>query len=233
MFLRTVVWTLAFGAVVVLSSIENQLQGQGKGKTPPIVGAASATGAISGSFSGAFDSAGNFSGSGTSISFDLSQELPLATGTGHGTPLGGTVIVDASFTTLSGAGGSLLAMSAGSEMVKSVRFGWANPAYQKGSSDPTGYGVHFRGNAVLDGVTEMSRLQVSCLADATDGCREWVLTPCLVADNAPCGGNDVSEVFDPAPPNGIGQLYGDFPNRFGGYQPIARYVMNWSMTLSR
>ncbi len=219
------------GVVVALGGLGVLLAAQGRGNTPPIPGAATAIGAVDGSITGGFDSAGNFSGSGT-MNFDFSQELPLVSGAGHGIPLGGTIVADAAFTTLSGAGGSLLAMTSGADMVKSARFTWTNPDYQKGSSDPTTYGLHFRGNAVLDGVTEMSRLKVTCSADGVSGCVEWVLTPCLVADNAPCTGNDVSEQGDPAPPNAIGQLVGSFPKGVGNRE-IARYVMNWSMTLSR
>lgn len=220
----------AAAAIAALLGTGIHVLAQGKNK-PTISGTATATGAIDGTMAGTFDSAGNFTGAGA-IQFDFSQDLPLVSGPGSGTPLTGTLVIDASITTLSGTGGSLLAMTAGDDMVKSARFGWDNPSYQKGSTDPTHYSLHFRGNAVLDGVTEMSRLNVSCTAGDANGCQAWTLAPCLVADNAPCTANDVSDFADPAPPNGIGQLVGSFPRGVGN-RDIARHVMNWTMSLSR
>jgi hypothetical protein len=231
MFMSRTRRTAAIGVVVAALGFGGHLVAQGRGNTPPVTGAATATGAIDGSITGAFDSGGNFSGSGTMM-VDFSQDLPLVNGAGHGVPLNGTIVADMAFTTLAGTGGSLLAMEAGDDIVKSARFTWPNLAYQKGSTDPTNYSLHFRGNAVLDGVTEMSRLKVTCTADGANGCVAWVLTPCLLNDNSPCTVNDVSVQDDPNPPNGIGQLVGSFPKGVGN-RDIARYVMNWSMTLSR
>lgn len=222
---------ISVGVTVVTVSLAAHVFAQGRGKTPPVGGAASASGAIAGTISGTFDSGGNFSGSGA-LTIDFSQDLPLVSGTGHGVPLSGIIGASASLTTLAGAGGSLLAMVSGDEMVKSVRLNWTNDSYQKGSTDPTNFSLHFRGDAVLDGVPEMSRLYVVCNADDVAGCRDWTLAPCLVAGDSPCSASDVSQLFDPTPPNGIGQLVGSFPKGVGN-RDIARYVMNWSMTLTR
>lgn len=201
---------------------------RGGGGGSSVTGAASATGAIDGSFSGTFDSGGNFSGSGTAA-FDLTNRLDLVTGGTFGDLAAcgdGSVHSTASgFTTLSGSGGSLLAMTAGQQIIKSVRFaGWATNV-PKGQG-PTGCGLHFRGDAILDGVTEMSRMLTTCTAHDGATCSEWTMEPCTSA-LTPCGADDTPVEGLP-----VGQLYGDFPKGVGN-RPMARYVTAWAMTIAK
>lgn len=204
-------------------------RGGGNGGGPAATGNASATGAIAGSISdGAFDSGGNFSGSGE-LTFDLSQQLDLVTGGTFGDPAvcgGGSagVTTTANFATLSGVGGgSLLDLTAGQTMIKSVRFsGLAST-----DSSPSSCGLHFRGDAILDGDTEMSRMLTTCDASDASGCTAWTMTPCTYV-----GQGGVCEADDVSGGQPVGQLYGQFSKRIG-FQPMARYVMPWSMTIAK
>jgi len=83
---------------------------------------------------------------------------------------------------------------------------------------------------VLDGNTEMSRMLTTCTASDGSGCTAWTLAPCVEVSGL-CGSDDVSldANGNPAP---IGQLYGDFPKGVGN-QPMARYVMPWSMSIAK
>ena len=200
-----------------------------KGGNSTTTGTASATGPIAGSFTGAFEG-GNFSGSGT-FTFNLGTQLNLVTGGTFGDPSrcgGGSVpTATASFTTLSGTGGSLLAMTLNQQIVKSVRFDGLSPvsAVPKGEG-PTNCSLHFRGDAVLDGTTEMSRMLTTCTAVNGGTCSEWTLQACK-SSTPGCGTADA-----PAGDVAVGQLYGDFPRGVGN-QPMARYEMPWSMTITK
>jgi len=151
-------------------------KGGGNGGGTTVAGSATATGAVDGSFNGTFDSGGNFSGSGT-LTFDMAEEIEVVSTYGDPADCGGGTVVQslASLTTLSGTGGNLLEMRAGDTMIKSVRFSGLASA----SSSPSSCGLHFRGNAILDDVTEMSRMAVACTADADDGtCTSWTMEAC-------------------------------------------------------
>jgi hypothetical protein len=202
-----------------------------KGGNPTVAGVATTTGAIVSALvvTGVFEG-GNFSGSGT-FTFDLGSPLDLVTGATFGDPAlcgGGSVRTTASnFTTLSGTGGSLLEMTQGQQIVKSVRFGGWTPVVPvpKGQG-PTGCSLHFRGDAVLDGTTEMSRMLTTCTVHDGTTCSAWTLQACTTSTQG-CGQADA-----PAEDVTVGQLYGDFPRGVGN-QPMARYEMPWSMTITR
>jgi hypothetical protein len=195
-----------------------------KGGSPAVTGKATASGAVAAPlFTGAFEG-GNFSGSGT-FTFDLNVQInPVIFG--DPTLCGGdsTVSTTAHFTTLSGAGGSLLEMVPGQPIVKSVRFdGWIPASSVPKGQGPTGCSLHFRGDAVLGGQTEMSRMLTTCTALAGGTCGAWTLQACSTVGGG-CGAADT-------PTEGaVGQLYGDFPRGVGN-QPMARYAMPWSMTI--
>jgi hypothetical protein len=199
-----------------------------KGGNPVVTGMANTTGAIVGSFTGAFEG-GNFSGSGV-FTFDLETQLDLVTGGTFGDPTlcggGSPRQTTSNFTTLSGTGGSLLEMAQGQQMVKSVRFdGWTPVSNVPKGQGPTNCGLHFRGDAVLDGLTEMSRMLTTCTVHNGTTCSAWTLQACSTSTPG-CGQTDV--------PGGVavGQLYGDFPRGVGN-QPMARYEMPWSMTITK
>jgi hypothetical protein len=200
-----------------------------KGGNPAAAGMANATGAITGSVTGAFEG-GNFSGSGQ-FTFDLSAQRDLVTGGTFGDPAlcggGSSRQTTSNFTTLSGIGGSLLEMAPNQSIVKSVRFDSWTPvsAVPKGQG-PTSCSVHFRGDAVLDGITEMSRMLTTCTAHDGATCSAWTLQACTTSTPG-CGQADA-----PAEGVAVGQLYGDFPRGVGN-QPMARYEMPWSMTITK
>lgn len=80
-------------------------------------------------------------------------------------------------------------------------------------------------NGPGDGV-EMSRMLVTCGLEDRTGCRRWLFEICAgqcPGDSNPDGGS---------PGRGIGQLYGTYPNKVGT-RPIARYAMDWGLTLCR
>lgn len=194
----------------------------GKGSGPAAAGSAVATGAITGSFDGTFDSGGNFSGSGT-FTFDLRNTIAVVSDHGNPADCGGglSTTSGASFSTLSGTGGDLLQMRSGDTMIKSVRFSGLTST----SSSPSSCGLHFRGNAILDEVTEMSRMAVACTADDGTTCTSWTMEACP-SNVVQCGPNDI-------PAEGaVGQLYGQFSKRIG-FQPMARYLMPWSLTITK
>ncbi len=206
-----------------------EAKGGGKGGGTVITGSATAADHVSGSFDGSFDSGGNFSGSGT-FTFDLSEQLDLVTGGTFGdfAACGGGssgVSTTANFATLSGVGGgSLLTLGLNQTMVKSVRFS----GLASSGSSPSSCGLHFRGDAILDGNTEMSRMLTTCTAaDENGSCTEWEMTPCTAV-----GQGGVCEADDVSGDQPVGQLYGQFSKRIG-FQPMARYVMPWSMTITK
>ena len=200
-----------------------------KGGNPAVAGMATTTGAIVGSVTGAFEG-GNFSGSGT-FTFNLSAQRELVTGGTFGDPAlcgaGSEPTRTSKFTTLSGTGGDLLSMAQDQQIVKSVRFdGWTPVTTVPKGQGPTGCGLHFRGDAVLDGVTEMSRMLTTCTAHDGASCSAWTLQACSTSTPG-CGPADV-----PMEGVAVGQLYGDFPRGVGN-QPMARYEMPWSMTITK
>ena len=199
-----------------------------KGGNPVVTGMATATGAISGSVIGAFEG-GNFSASGQ-FTFDMSAQRELVTGGIFGDPAlcgGGSMPTTTSnFTTLSGTGGGLLEMGLNQQIVKSVRFGWTPVSTVPKGQGPTGCTLHFRGDAVLDGVTEMSRMLTTCTVHDGATCSVWTLQACTTLTSG-CGPADA-----PAEGVAVGQLYGDFPRGVGN-QPMARYEMPWSMTITK
>lgn len=200
-----------------------------KGGNPAVAGMVTATGAIAGSVAGAFEG-GNFSGSGQ-FAFNLGTQRDLVTGGTFGEPAlcgaGSQLTTTTTFTTLSGTGGSLLAMTQGQQMVKSVRFGsWTPVSSVPKGQGPTSCSLHFRGDAVLDGITEMSRMLTTCTAHDGATCSTWTLQACSTSTPG-CGPADA-----PAEGVAVGQLYGDFPRGVGN-QPMARYEMPWSMTITK
>jgi hypothetical protein len=197
------------------------------------------TGDTLGGYSGTFDKSGNFSfssSSGRFICFDFGAELPLLDPPRiAGTPLMGERCVQASFTTLSGASGSgLLTIAPGTFQVRSVRFNFPNTE----SASPLDYSLEFRGDAILDGRTEMARMLVTCTAAHTSGgCGQWVLEPCTTTDAVPggvvCPADSVAQNLDGTEvEEGVGQLYGRYP-RGQGNSTIARYIMRWQLTVTR
>ena len=200
----------------------------GRGGTTAVAGTATASGAIAGSVTGVLDE-GNFGGSGQ-FTFDLSAQRDLVTGGTYGdTALcgGGSVrTVTSDFATLSGIGGSLLGMALNQQIVKSVRFGgWTPVSSVPKGQGPTGCSLHFRGDAVIDGMTEMSRMLTTCTAHDGTTCSAWTLQACTTSTPG-CGPADVPG--DVA----VGQLYGTFPPPVGN-TPMARYEMPWSMTITK
>lgn len=133
------------------------------------------------------------------------------------------------------SGGSLLTIQPGSPEVRSVRFVWPN---DDGTGIVSDYGLHFRGNALLDddgdGVpyeafpddgTEMSKVLTTCVSLGLGGCVEWRMTPCAGDCSDPNANPDGSTVP-------IGQLYGTFPRKTGN-RPIARFEMQWALAICR
>ena len=196
-------------------------------------------------YAGSIDRTGNFSFStGTQRAVQIAFGAPLALLGGQVAPLNAWVPNDTepvtfqnvTFKTLTpSAGGSLLDIVASSPQVRSVQFGLPAAAGDTASQ----YGLHFRGNALFDdngdGVgngpgdgVEMSRMLVTC--DSVDGigCRVWTFVICVIQ----CPGDSNPEGGSPGTGTGIGQLYGTFPNKVGT-RPIARYALDWGMTLCR
>jgi len=129
------------------------------------------------------------------------------------------------------SGGSLLTIQPETPEVRSVRFVWPN---NDGTGIVSDYGLHFRGNALLDdngdGVangsgdgTEMSKMLTTCLSAELGSCVEWTMTPC----DGDCTDGNPDDSIGP-----IGQLYGTFPRKTGN-RPIRRFEMRWGLTICR
>lgn len=202
-----------------------------KGGAPVVPGTATTAGAIVGSGTGVFDG-GNFSASGQ-FTFDLRVQRDLVTGGTFGDTAkcgaGAQLTTTSNFSTLSYAGNTpLLEMTPGQKMVKSVRFGsWTAVSPVEKGQGPTSCSLHFRGDAVLDGVTEMSRMLTTCTATDGSTCSAWTLQAC--STSLPECNDRSGSVPGDVP---MGQLYGDFPRNIGN-RPMARYEMPWSMTITK
>ena len=127
-------------------------------------------------------------------------------------------------------------MSPGTSEPRSVRFTWTS----KDGGPVSVYGVHFRGNALLDddgdGVpsepypddgTEMSKMLTSCDAVESGACVQWTLTPCT----GQCAGSEANPDPDVST-SPIGQLYGTLSKSIGT-RPIARFELAWGLTICR
>jgi hypothetical protein len=117
-------------------------------------------------------------------------------------------------------------MTLNQQIVKSVRFdGWTPVSAVPKGEGPTSCSLHFRGDAVVDGTTEMSRMLTTCTAVAGGTCSGWTLQACSTVGGGCGSANTPAE-------GAVGQLYGDFPRGVGN-QPMARYEMPWSMTITK
>jgi len=195
-------------------------------------------------YAGTFDRDGNFSFStGTQRRVRFAFGPPQALLGSQPMPPGATfpsngLKDEVSFDVLApSGGGTLLTIQPGFPESRSVRFQWPN---KDGGTQVSTYGLHFRGNALLDddadGIanepypedgTEMSKMLLTCDLAESAGCVRWTLSPCI--------GECLSSDADPDPPGStspIGQLYGTF-KKPSGTRPIARFEMQWRMTICR
>lgn len=191
-----------------------------------------------GAYAGAFDRDGNFSfnaeATGRKVCFTFDQSRPLLTPPrieGVAPPASGCY--PASFQILLSADGLTIGgMSyGGPSLVRSVRFNLVNVL--AGASDPTSYVVGFRGDAELDGVPEMSKVKVTCMANGPTGaCASWTLEPCAAVDDV-CGPGDVGVLPDEDPIVGpVGQVTATLPKGKGN-TTVSRYILPWRMTITK
>jgi hypothetical protein len=197
---------------------------------------------LAGAYAGTFDRDGNFSFStGTQRRVRFTLGPPLALLGNQPTPPGATpssgLKDEVTFDVLAqSGGGTLLTIQPGAPEARSVRFLWPN---KDGGTQVTTYGLHFRGNALLDddgdGVanepypedgTEMSKMLTTCTAAESGRCVSWSMRPCQ-GDCPGDGANPDSPADSP-----VGQIYATF-RKPAGTRPIARFEMPWGISLCR
>lgn len=191
-----------------------------------------------GAYTGTFDRDGNFSFNGVEtgrkVCFTFDQPLVLLAPPrigGVAPPASGCY--PASFQILLSADGLTIGgMNAGGPpLVRSVRFNLVNVL--GGASDPTSYAVGFRGDADVDGLTEMSKVKVTCTADGPTGaCAEWTLEPCAEVAGA-CGSSEVGIVSTTdATAVPAAEVTATLPKGKGN-TTVSRYVLPWKMTITK